>query len=145
MTDHEFADKTREYEPAARLAVATEQMMVCITAAVHPVATLPAVNCTLEQVEVVAGLPPVSVAAVAVFKYDGVKLKTILPVSLGNAVMVVNEKVKVPDAVVPGIMSPLKLAVAVPLTLAVPAVMAGTVPEAGVSITAPLLPVVQTM
>lgn len=144
LTDH--ADKTRVYEPGARLAVPTAQVMVCITAAVHPLAKLPVVNDTEEQVEVVAGLPPVSVAADAVFKYNGVKLKMTLPVLLGTAVAIVNESDKVPVTDVPGIMSPVALGVAVPLPLAVPpTVIAGTEPEAGVSITAPLLPVVQTM
>jgi len=142
LTDH--ADKTRVYEPGARLAVPTAQVMVCMTAAVHALAKLPRDNDTEEQVEVV--LPPVSVAAVAVFKYNGVKLKTILPPVLGTAVAIVNESDKVPVTDVPGIMSPATLAVAVPLPLAVPpTVIAGTEPEAGVSMMAPPLVVVQAM
>jgi len=144
LTDH--ADKTRVYEPGARLAVPTAQVMVCMTAAVHPLAKLPVDNDTEEQVEVVAGLPPDNVAAVAVFKYNGVKLKTILPPVLGTAVAIVNESDKVPVTDVPGIMSPAALAVAVPLPLAVPpTVIAGTEPEAGVSMMAPPLVVVQAM
>jgi len=141
LTDH--ADKTRVYEPGARLAVPTAQVMVCMTAAVHALAKLPAEK-DIEQVEVV--LPPVSVAVVAVFKYNGVKLKTILPPVLGTAVAIVNESDKVPVTDVPGIMSPATLAVAVPLPLAVPpTVIAGTEPEPAVSMITPVEVAVATL
>ena len=91
-----------------------------------------------EQVEVVGGDPPVKVAAPAVLKYPGVKLKTILPMAIRKIVEVVNARVKVPTVAVPGIISAATEAVAIPLPLAVPpAVIDGTVPEPAVSMITP--------
>lgn len=56
------------YVPPMRLAVPTVQVNVSQTAAEHPVAALPEFNERLEHVEVVAGVPPVKVAAAAVLK-----------------------------------------------------------------------------
>jgi len=117
------------------------------TAALHPEAAVPGEN-AIEQVEVVAGDPPVKVAAAALLNHPCVKLKTILPLVIGTFVWVVNARVKVPAAfaVAPGTRSAATEAAAVPLPLAVPpTVIAGTEPEAGVSMMAPPLVVVQAM
>lgn len=136
-------DKTRLYVPAARLAVPTVQVMVAATAAEHPVAALPDVKSRAEQVEVVAGDPPDSVAAAAVLKYPGVKWKMILPLVIGSVVAVVNARVKVPVVVAPGTRSAETEAAADPLPPAVPpAVIAGTAPEPAVSIIIPAAVVV---
>jgi len=66
-------------------------------------------------------------------------------VSFGKSVEVENASENVPVPVVPGILSPSALNVAVPLALEVDPTAEGTLPEAGVSIIAPLAPVVHTM
>ena len=104
------------------------------TAALHPVAALPAIK-TVVQVEVVE--PPVNTALVALARYPCGKLNVIFPLVIGTAVEVENARVNVPVVVVPGIMSVAGTdAVAVPLPLAVPAVSAGTVLEPAVSMIA---------
>jgi len=145
LTDHAPAVKTRLYVPAARLAVPTVQVRVSSPAAVHPEAALPATK-DRAQVEVVAGDPPVKVAAVAVLNHPPVKLNTTLPLVIGRAVAVVNARVKVPVVVAPGTMSAATEAAAVPLPLALPpAVIAGTEPEPAVSMTTPVEVAVATL
>ena len=101
-------------------------------------ATAAEVKVRAEQVEVVAGDPPTKVAAAAVLKYPGVKLKMILPMAIRTVVVVVNARVKVPVVAAPGTRSAATEAVAVPLPPAVPpAVIDGTVPEPKVSIKTP--------
>ena len=86
--------------------------------------------------QVVAGDPPVKVAAAAVLNHPCVKLKTALPLVIGSVVAVVNARVKVPVVVAPGTRSAATEAAAVPLPLALPpAVIAGTEPEPAVSMT----------
>ena len=67
----------------------------------HPLAGVNEVKDKAEQVEVVAGDPPVKVAAAAVLNHPCVILKTTLPLVIGSVVAVVNARVKVPVVVAP--------------------------------------------
>ena len=112
----------------------------------HPLAGVNEVKDRAEQVQVVAGDPPVKVAAAAVLNHPAVKLKTTLPPVVGRAVAVVNARVKVPVVVAPGTRSAATEAVAVPLPLALPpAVIAGTEPEPAVSMITPVAVAVATL
>jgi hypothetical protein len=93
-----------------------------------------------EQVEVVAGDPPVKVVAAAPLKYPCVKLEVILPVVIGAVVAVVNARVKIPVVVASGTRSAATEAAAEPRTLALPTeVIARTEPELAVPIITPVL------
>jgi len=112
----------------------------------HPLAGVNEVKDKAKQVQVVAGDPPVKVAASAVLNHPCVILNTMLPLVIGRAVAVVNARVKLPVVVAPGTRSAATEAAVVPLPLALPpAVIAGTEPEPAVSMITPAAVAVATL